>query len=266
MKPRALAIDLDGTLLSPSGEVSERNRRALLRARDAGLDIVLATARWYQLALPVAESFGLWGPLIACQGAEVRRIRDGSDLLDQRLPAAFADELFALCDARRCLAWVPFEEEVLIKADGEIPGLPPGSRQVAQLGAASAGVPRMALLQGRDICERVIRELAPRWDRRVRFAESVSHRGKIVLTLTAAEVSKGTALAAACGDLGIEPRDVVAFGDAENDIEMFRVAGFAFAMGQAEESVRRAAHAVTGRCEADGVAEAVERLLDRGLP
>jgi len=263
--PKALAFDLDGTLLAPSGEVSERNRRALVRAREAGLEIILATARWYRLALPVAESFALDGPLIACQGAEVRRIRDGVDLLDQRLPPAFAEELFACCDAQRCLAWIPFGEEVLMKAEGTIPDLPPGTRQVGGLGAESVGVPRMALIQGSAICAAILRDLAPRWRERVTFAESISSRGKVVLTLTAAEVSKGVALTTACRDLGLGPEEVVAFGDAENDIEMFRVAGYSFAMGQAEDAVRRAASAVTARCEEDGVARAVEDLLEAGL-
>ena len=266
MVPKALAFDLDGTLLAPSGEVSERNFRALVRAREAGLELILATARWYRLALPVAESFDLSGPLIACQGAEVRRIRDGIDLLDQRLPRDFAGELFALCDERRCLAWIPFGEEVLMKAEGTIPDLPPGTRQVDALSDEAAGVPRMALIQGSAICAAIQRELAPRWRDQVTFAESISSRGKVVLTLTAAEVSKGVALATACRDLGVGPEEVVAVGDAENDIEMFRVAGYSFAMGQAEPEVRSAARAVTGTCEEDGVAQAVEDLLEKGLP
>jgi len=261
LKLKAIATDLDGTLLAPHGEMSERNLRTLRRAHDAGYEIILATARWYQLALPVAAALSLRGPLIACQGAEVRRIRDGIDLLDQRLPPAFADELFELCDAHRCLAWIPFDDEVLMKAEGDIADLPPASRLVRKLRGACEGLPRMALVQGRGVCAAILEELAPRWEGRVRFAASVSSRGKVVLTLTAAEVSKGVALDRACRDLGLEPGEVVAIGDAENDLEMFRVAGYSFAMGQAAEEVRRAATAVTASCEEDGVAQAVERLL-----
>ena len=80
---RAIATDLDGTLLGADGTLGARNRDALLTARDAGLEVILATARWYRLALPVADSLGLEGPLIACQGAEVRLIGEGTDLLDE---------------------------------------------------------------------------------------------------------------------------------------------------------------------------------------
>ena len=67
---RALAVDLDGTLLGPDGRVSERNRRALRAAREAGWHVVLATARWFQLAERTARRLELTtGPVVACSGA-----------------------------------------------------------------------------------------------------------------------------------------------------------------------------------------------------
>ena len=82
MATRGLALDLDGTLLGPDDTISERDQRAVAAAVDAGWSVVLATARWYQLAERTARSLGLVDPVIACSGAEVRRLRDGVDLLD----------------------------------------------------------------------------------------------------------------------------------------------------------------------------------------
>jgi len=45
-----LAFDLDGTLLGRDEHVSERNIAAVRAARAAGLQVIVATARWYQLA------------------------------------------------------------------------------------------------------------------------------------------------------------------------------------------------------------------------
>lgn len=266
MNVKALATDLDGTLLGADGKMSARNRDALRAARSAGLEVILATARWYRLALPVAEAIGLDGPLIACQGAEVRMIREGSDLMDLRLPPSFADEFFALCDSMRCLAWIPFGEEVLMKGDGSIPDIPEGVKQVASLREAARDVPRMALVQGSQVCTAILEELKPRWQDEVKFAASISSRGKTVLTLTGAQVNKGVALARACEALGLETREVVVFGDAENDVEMFRVAGHSFAMDQADDEVKRAADSVAPPNTEDGVAQAVEALLRSGLP
>ena len=84
------------------------------------------------------------------------------------------------------------------------------------------------------------------------------------IEITAASASKGSALESACRFLGISPAEVVAFGDAENDIEMFRVAGASVAMGQASAAVRSAATMVSAAGRDDGVAVALERLLDEG--
>ena len=98
----------------------------------------------------------------------------------------------------------------------------------------------------------------------VNFFDSIGPTGKIILMLTAVTATKGAALLAACTHLGIASRDVVAFGDAENDVEMFRVAGASVAMGQAEAEVKAAATAVTLRNDESGVARAIERLLASG--
>ncbi len=64
--------------------------------------------------------------------------------------------------------------------------------------------------------------------------------------------------------MGLQPREVVAFGDADNDVEMFRVAGASVAMGQASDEVKAKATAVTLRNDEAGVARAIERLLANG--
>lgn len=266
MKIRALAIDLDGTLLLRDESVSEGNRRAVEAARDAGLEIILATAGWYQRAGRVASQFGLTGPAITCSGAEVRRFADGADLMDVRLPAGFAQQLYTILDAQRCLAWIAMDDAVLMKAEGAMdPALLPAEiRQVPNLTDVAAGPPRMILVQGTGVNQKIMETLAAEWSDQVRFITSLSGHAKSILTLTAVGADKGIALEVACRDLGLDPSSVVAIGDADNDMEMFRVAGGSFAMGQASDTVKAAAKAVTGTNEDDGVAQAIERLLAEG--
>jgi Cof subfamily protein (haloacid dehalogenase superfamily) len=264
MELRALAIDLDGTLLSPDETVSERNAAAVRAAIDAGWKVIIATARWYQLAEEVAAPLGIDGPVIACSGAEVRRLRDGADLFDVRLPLGFARSLYGLCDRLRCLAWIALDDEVLIKMDGVAAALPRGLRQVPSLTEAGDVPPRIALVQGGAVIEAILEQLPGQWGEQVRFVQSFSSSRKRNLALTATGADKGVALAVACADLGLDARQVVAFGDAQNDIEMFRAAGASFAMGQANDEVKAAATAVTAPNTEDGVAQGIERLLADG--
>jgi Cof subfamily protein (haloacid dehalogenase superfamily) len=264
---RGLAIDLDGTLLGSDEHVSTRNRAAIAAARAAGWHVIVATARWYQLAEQAVHEIhdgggDVDGPVIACSGAQVRRLRDRVDLLDLRLPEPFVDALYTICDAHRCVAWAALDDDVVVKMDGQPTSMPPGLRPAPSLTNGARGeLPRMVLIQGRDVCGRVEADLSDEWCDAVRFVESISSAGKSLLTLTAAGGDKGAALEVACTDLGLSPSDVVAFGDAENDLAMFRIAGASVAMGQASEAVKQAATIVTAANADDGVAVAIEQLL-----
>jgi Cof subfamily protein (haloacid dehalogenase superfamily) len=262
MDVRALAIDLDGTLLTSDDTLSPRNLAAVGAALDAGIDVILATARWYQQVERVARPLGLTQAAIACSGAEVRRLSDGADLMDTRLPAEFAAELYEVLDGQRAIAWLPLDDTVLMKAEGSFDLPLPELRQVSRLSGADGGVaPRMALVQGTAASEAVIANLEARWRDRVHFLTSITGYGKTLLTLTAVGADKGVALRVACQDHGIDPGAVLAIGDSGNDVEMFRVAGRSVAMGQASDEVKAAADEVTGRNDEDGVAQAIERLL-----
>jgi hypothetical protein len=259
---RALALDLDGTLLSPDDSVSVRNRRAVESAAAAGWHVVLATARWYQLAERAARELDLADPVIACSGAEVRRVRDGVDLFDVRLPAPFAEALYELCEEQDGTVFVYQDADVLVRssAGARHPG-PPELQPVTSLVDAQRS-PRCVLVFGEALTAAIVDRLAPAWQDEVRFLTSMTGRGASVLTLTGRGADKGLALQIACADLGIPTSDVVAIGDSETDIEMFRVAGASVAMGQASTQVREAATWVTTANTDDGVGRAIERVLD----
>jgi phosphoglycolate phosphatase (TIGR01487 family) len=71
------------------------------------------------------------------------------------------------------------------------------------------------------------------------------------------DVSKGRALRALAGDLGLDPGEFVAVGDSENDVSMFEVAGRSYAVANADEAARAAADRIVAGSHADGFLEAV---------
>ena len=265
MQYKALAIDLDGTLLV--GEhIPAENIRAVRAARDRGIGIIIATARWSHMARRVAKELEISGPIIACSGAQVLDPASGKDLFDHRMPLDFVAELYAICNAERCIATVTVNDRVLLKMEGQPdPSLLDAEMQpLPALIPDRTNLPRVAAIQGSRCNERIRAELGARFAHSVNIYDSIGPTGKLILTLTAKAASKGAALEAACSSLGIMPLQVVAFGDAENDLEMFRVAGASVAMGQADERTRSAATFVTLRNDEAGVAHAIDRLLERG--
>ncbi len=69
---RLLALDLDGTLLSSKGEISEANREAIKLAEQAGTLVTVCTGRRFRDARPVALELGLNAPLVSHNGALIK--------------------------------------------------------------------------------------------------------------------------------------------------------------------------------------------------
>lgn len=265
MSIKAFAIDLDGTLLVGE-EIHPANITAIQRAHAAGIHVIIATARWSHIAGRIAAQMGIQDLVIACSGAQVRDMQKEIDVFDHRLPEGFTTELFAICNQQRCVATVTFDEHVEVKMDGAPTSamLGPEMSATSALSTDVKNLPRIAAVQGSQ-CVKVIRaELQERYADHVNIFDSVGPTGKIIITVTAKAATKGQALAAACAYLDIGTDQAVAFGDAENDIEMFRAAGHSVAMGQADAATQRAASFVSKPNTDGGVAFAIDRILDTG--
>ena len=76
MRPRLIAIDLDGTLLGPGG-VSDHDRRAIHEARAAGIEVVIATGRAWLESREALEAIGPQGVMVAAGGALLHDASDG---------------------------------------------------------------------------------------------------------------------------------------------------------------------------------------------
>lgn len=262
---RAFAIDLDGTLLAGE-DVPQANIDALKEAIAKGVRVIIATARWKEKALEVQQLLGINETLIACSGAQVFDPDTGEDVFAARLPEDFTRELFEVCNAERCIATITGGTTVRVKLEGEPleTMMGPEMSWVPQLDVDAADLPRIAAIQGSTAVARIKAELQTKYAHKVNIFDSIGPTGRIIITITAKIAEKGTALAAACAYLEIDPSEVVAFGDAENDLAMFRYAGAAVAMGQADAAVKSAATFVSLPHDQGGVGHAVRHLLERG--
>ena len=94
------------------------------------------------------------------------------------------------------------------------------------------------------------------------------HRSQLFhVDITHRDANKGSAALAIARRLGIDRSEMACIGDMSNDIPMLDAAGLAIAMGNAPAVVREHAHEVVASNEADGWAEAVQRLiLPRAAP
>jgi hypothetical protein len=89
---RLIAIDIDGTLLSPDFDISAADLSALRRAHSEGVEVIVVTGRRHTFALPIAQQLGfdLW--LISSNGAITRSL-DGETFHRDLLPEPTCHQL-----------------------------------------------------------------------------------------------------------------------------------------------------------------------------
>ncbi|MDQ8042801.1 HAD family hydrolase [Cellulosimicrobium sp. XJ-DQ-B-000] len=291
--PRVVATDLDGTLLRSDGTVSERTRSALRAAEHAGVEVVFVTARPPRWLGALADVVGGHGHVICLGGAAVWDLATASPLD----VCGFTDsEASTLVEDLR--AAVPGVALAFERVDG--PTFDPGFRSTPDDDAdvvavvettlghddapGDAGRQPVGKILARDPAVPV--EDAPATQPVVvadvqttaqetffaRVRDAVGDRAHLAYSgaaglaeLLAPTVTKDAALARWCARLGVEPRDVWAFGDMPNDLPMLRWAGRSFAVANAHPDVLATATDRTVSNDDDGVArvllDAVEALL-----
>ena len=276
---RLIAIDIDGTLLDPQFQISAANLKTLQRARQAGIEIVLVTGRRHTFAMPVAEMLGfdLW--LISSNGA-VTKSTQGEVFHRDLLPAATARKLLARMEAFRGNAVVTFDIDergalVLERTDDLNASIGRWMQknslyitQVVPLEDAlttdpvqvmfCGSVGRMKLAQ--DALER-----AGMGDEITVLKTEYLARDLCIIDVLNRDCSKGHAVERWARHRGISRGQVMAIGDNYNDIEMLDFAGLPVIMGNACDELKRAGYRLTLGNDQNGVAAAIEQVLDLGV-
>ena len=97
MRYQLLALDVDGTILDPEGQIRPAVKRAVDDAQTRGMQVMLCTGRRFRSALPVAQALGLTQPLIVHNGALVKAPDSGRTLYHNYLsPDVYPQSLAVL--------------------------------------------------------------------------------------------------------------------------------------------------------------------------
>ncbi len=260
----AVALDVDGTLLTPRHVVAPATLQAVRSLQARGILVVLATSRSPSGLLPVQEHLGLAHEWFVCyQGALVGRRRGSRiEVLAEHVidPAAVkAVEAAALASGLSVgrysgLDWFVhrFDAEVASQAaiTRETPQpVPAGADLLPPTHKVLVTTDDTALLPDLDAMAAALP---------AGVTGSYSHRN--FLEITAAGVDKGAALRTLAAHLRLPLERFAAIGDGANDLELLRSVGLPIAMGHAPDQVREAAVLVTATNADDGVARALVAL------
>lgn len=262
---RAIATDLDGTLLRSDLSVSDRTRRAFDDAEAAGLSIVLATGRPPRWIPPVIDEIGHRGLVVCANGASVYDAEQDRLIERTDIEPAVAAEMVTDLRASFPDAVFSVEQGMDFGIDRAIRDLRPEFARTLPEGSIG---PIESFLD--DPVTKLICRLPRSDDTELpdRVQAIVGERGLVThstqpwfLEISHPTVHKAVTVERLLVDRGIAGGEVLAFGDMPNDIELLRWAGLGVAMANASPAVRAIADEVTVSNDDDGVAAIVEREL-----
>jgi len=272
---RILALDLDGTLLDPVGEIAAATAEAIARAVAAGITPVLCTGRRPRRTFPVARALQLQSPMVCNSGALIKTVDDQTvwradwnrDLFDRviRVVQAADEPVVSFTDRPST------EADFVVAVDRTVQPLfddfldhnrrhaevaPGWVDEVDRVHFHLCAIGTRAAMLGLEAV--LLSELGGQIQT---FVQKSPRYAGTMCEVLRADANKWTAIEQLCRRWNVDPAEVCAVGDDMNDIPMLRGAGLGVAMGHAPASVLAAADRITATNSEGGVARLIEEVL-----
>jgi len=268
MTYRLIATDLDDTLLNGNSQISSRNKEAIRKAAAMGVIFLIATGRMFKTSVKYLKDLGFDQdcPLINYHGALVKKALSEEILLhrpiDNQTAVAVAEE----AEVEDCHISVFIEDDLYIREENEYSryyqsmsgiDLKPVGKLSNFLNNNGLNPTKMSIIRWDGTLEAIESRLRLVFDGQLSILQS----RPFFLEITDHQATKGQTLRWFAEKEGISPREVIAFGDGPNDIDMLTFAGLGVAVDNARPEVKAVAKLVTSSNDLDGVAEVIESYI-----
>jgi Cof subfamily protein (haloacid dehalogenase superfamily) len=281
-KIKALALDLDGTTLLPDTTLGERTGNCLRKLISRGMQVMLATGRAIESSERYFSAIGAQGPMVFFNGAEVADIPSGKILsanlislevadfgIDMArsmgihyqiyLPSGISPETGKIDPQRKWEALIidreTPESELYYRHTG-ITAIVKNLKSIAAMSDLHGCIKGMFIADP-SLHDEIRKRMYGRFGDQI----SVLRSFPTFLEVVNNGVSKGEGLKIAMKHRGLQPEEVIAFGDEENDLSMFEAAGFSAAPASARDKIREAADIIYPSIAEEGLAVYLEETF-----
>ncbi len=286
---RLIATDLDGTLLNPEHEVSEENIKAIRRAQDKGVEVIVATGRTYFDAFSICEKFGLETYLISYNGAVIHA-KDGQKIASLTMDRNDVQYMVKWLEGKDYYYEVSTDKKIYMPSNAteilhrEAEGLKGTEFELDpiyfeetldQIFSQSGMTPVKNYEEIMSADEGIYKVFCFSFDDKKRqiainqFAEMKQFLMTSSMTnnfeLGHRDASKGNALKIVADRLGISLDRAMAIGDNYNDVSMMKIVKFSVAMGTAKNDIKELCSFVTHGNDKHGVAHAIEKFISKSF-
>ena len=262
MPIRAIAFDLDDTLLRPDASVSDYTVDVLRRAAERGIIILPASGRTRDSMWPAVQRIGCASAFISCNGADVWTT-DRELLTQELLPVELAHEVARFASDRGiyCQTYSPSRFFYSVENDYAASYARSSSLEGEYVGDLTAfirqPVTKLLMMDTPERIAELYAEARKLFDGRASMTCSKPY----FLECNPLRATKGNALRWCADHFGFRMDELLAFGDSLNDVSMLRAAGHGVAVANAREDVKALGFPLCRANSEDGVAHYIEENI-----
>lgn len=262
-----IALDLDGTLLTDEKNISQRTLNAIDNVKEAGHEVIIATGRPYRASKMYYDQMKLTTPIVNFNGAYVHHPLDNSwGVYHESLPLDIARDVIKSCkeyELRNMYAEVLDDIYADKHEEQTIPIFQYVFDDIVHGDLLKNLVhPPTCLLIDSD--EEHVANI--RYHLTNVHAEVIDHRRWAaphhVIEVVKAGMNKSIGLQRVASFYNIPRKNIIAFGDEDNDLEMLEYAGHGVAMGNAIDPLKKLAKHTTLSNQEDGIAIFLEEFFN----
>ncbi|BDZ30197.1 Cof-type HAD-IIB family hydrolase [Lactiplantibacillus sp. WILCCON 0030] len=265
---KLMAIDIDDTLLNSHGQLLASTKHRVQQLLASDVKVVLCSGRPFDGVKPFLTELGITGDdqyVITNNGALVQTAT-GQILAQSTLTADYYAKLAAL-SVKTSLGFNAIDtagniytananinKYVVMQASENQAGL--FVRDVADL-PTDLALTKGVFVGEPDQLDAHLAEIQAG----LATGTYIVRSAPVLLEVMSDCANKGNGLFDLTSYLGLAPAEVLAIGDADNDLPMFEFAGIAVSMGNGGTNAKAAADYITTSNDEDGVAHTIEKFL-----
>lgn len=277
MSIKAIIMDIDGTLVDRSGIITPKTKEALTNAQKQGVKLVLASGRPINGMMDLAHELEMdkhHGLCVCFNGAKVMDMQTKEVLFDQTMSVEqckavlhhmknfdvqsliVKDDYAYVLNVYDCMVHINGEELNIMNHESH-----ENHYKLCEVDDLEEFVDfplnKILNIGEPEYLQAHYEEI------RAPFQGELNSMftAPFYYEFTAQNIDKVKALDTVLKKMGIQEDEMIAFGDAQNDITMVKYAGIGVAMGNAVDELKAVADEITAPCGEDGIALSLEKHL-----
>lgn len=265
---KIIAVDIDGTLLNSKREITEKTKNTLIKAQELGHIVVIASGRDPLGVLPFADilEFEKYGGLLSnFNGGRITNYKTKEVIINHPMDINLAKEILQFAEKNLKMHYILYTDDCVVTSSEETYTLKEICDKafthyevIEDLAYSLDFAPNKILFsQDPKLIDEDAKKLKDNFFEKTAQVKSTPYFYEIMPK----GIDKGKSLKEIAKYFDMDMKDVIAFGDEENDLTMIEMAGVGVVMGNGTDFMKEKADFITKSNDEDGIAYYLEKFV-----